>query len=189
MEVRDIPGEGAVYARALNGPMDLAAALGADSEMLADDAGLDTSLLTVPDALLPVLGFLVGVMKGATIGGAVPAILFNTPGTPDAMLTTFDGYPMARQGKAGKALTIAAIASFAGGTIGAILLMVFAPALSSVALLFHSAGYFALMVVGLSAIAAFAGTGQVAKALIMTILGLIMATVGEGALFNLPRFS
>ena len=54
MEVRDIPGEGAVYARALNGPMDLAAALGADSEMLADDAGLDTSLLTVPDALLPV---------------------------------------------------------------------------------------------------------------------------------------
>ena len=54
MEVRDIPGEGAVYARALNGPMDLAAALGADSEMLADNAGLDTSLLTVPDALLPV---------------------------------------------------------------------------------------------------------------------------------------
>ena len=62
-------------------------------------------------------------------------------------------------------MTIAAIASFAGGTIGAILLMVFAPALSSVALLFHSAEYFALMVVGLSAIAAFAGMGQVAKAI------------------------
>ena len=58
---------------------------------------------------------------------------------------------MARQGKAGKALTIAAIASFAGGTIGAILLMIFAPMLSSVALLFHSAEYFALMIVGLSA--------------------------------------
>ena len=67
--------------------------------------------------------------------------------------------------------------------------MIFAPALSSVALLFHSAEYFALMVVGLSAIAAFAGTGQVAKALVMTLLGLIMATVGEGALFNLPRFT
>ncbi|MAC73512.1 MAG: tripartite tricarboxylate transporter TctA, partial [Marinovum sp.] len=72
---------------------------------------------------------------------------------------------------------------------GAILLMIFAPALASVALLFHSAEYFALMVVGLSAIAAFAGTGQVGKALLMTLLGLIMATVGEGALFNLPRFT
>ena len=96
---------------------------------------------------------------------------------------------MARQGKAGKALTVAAIASFSGGTIGAILLMIFAPALATVALLFHSAEYFALMVVGLSAIAAFAGTGQVGKALLMTLLGLIMATVGEGALFNLPRFT
>ena len=67
--------------------------------------------------------------------------------------------------------------------------MIFAPALSTVALLFHSAEYFALMVVGLSAIAAFAGTGQVAKALMMTILGLILATVGEGALFNMPRFT
>ena len=103
--------------------------------------------------------------------------------------TSFDGYPMARQGKAGKALTIAAIASFAGGSIGALLLMIFAPALSTVALLFHSAEYFALMVVGLSAIAAFAGTGNVAKALLMTLLGLIMATVGEGALYNMPRFT
>ena len=96
---------------------------------------------------------------------------------------------MTKQGKAGKALTIAAIASFCGGTVGAILLMLFAPMLSSVALLFHSAEYFALMVVGLSAIAAFAGKGQVAKALLMTTVGLIMATVGEGALFNMPRFT
>ena len=96
---------------------------------------------------------------------------------------------MSQQGKAGKALTIAAIASFSGGTICALLLMIFAPMLSSVALLFHSPEYFALMVVGLSAIAAFAGQGQVTKALLMTVLGLIMATVGEGALFNLPRFT
>jgi len=67
--------------------------------------------------------------------------------------------------------------------------MIFAPALASVALLFHSAEYFALMVVGLSAIAAFAGTGQVGKALLMTVAGLIMSTVGEGALFNMPRFT
>ena len=54
-------------------------------------------------AFLPVLGFLIGIMKGATAGGAVPAILFNTPGTPDALLTTLDGYPMTQRGKAFKA--------------------------------------------------------------------------------------
>ena len=132
---------------------------------------------------------LAGVYYGAIFGGSTSSILLNAPGVAGTVASSFDGYPMARQGKAGKALTIAAIASFAGGSIGALLLMVFAPALSSVALLFHSAEYFALMVVGLSAIAAFAGTGQVAKALLMTLLGLIMATVGEGALFNLPRFT
>lgn len=132
---------------------------------------------------------LAGVYYGAIFGGSTSSILLNAPGVAGTVATSFDGYPMARQGKAGKALTIAAIASFCGGTIGAVLLMVFAPMLSSVALLFHSAEYFALMVVGLSAIAAFAGTGQVAKALLMTVLGLIMATVGEGALFNAPRFT
>ena len=132
---------------------------------------------------------LAGVYYGAIFGGSTSSILLNAPGVAGTVASSFDGFPMARQGKAGKALTIAAIASFAGGTIGALLLMVFAPMLSSVALLFHSAEYFALMVVGLSAIAAFAGTGQVAKALMMTVLGLIMATVGEGALFNMPRFT
>jgi putative tricarboxylic transport membrane protein len=132
---------------------------------------------------------LAGVYYGAIFGGSTSSILLNAPGVAGTVASSFDGYPMAKQGKAGKALTIAAIASFAGGTIGALLLMIFAPMLSSVALLFHSAEYFALMVVGLSAIAAFAGTGQVAKAMMMTVLGLIMATVGEGALFNLPRFT
>ena len=132
---------------------------------------------------------LAGVYYGAIFGGSTSSILINAPGVASTVATSFDGYPMARQGLAGKALTIAAISSFIGGTVGAILLMVFAPALSSVALLFHSAEYFALMVVGLAAIAAFAGQGNVAKALLMTILGLIMATVGEGALFNAARFT
>ncbi|WP_425044733.1 tripartite tricarboxylate transporter permease [Primorskyibacter sp. S87] len=132
---------------------------------------------------------LAGVYYGAIFGGSTSSILLNAPGVAGTVATSFDGYPMARAGKAGKALTVAAIASFCGGTIGALLLMVFAPMLSTVALLFHSAEYFALMVVGLSAIAAFAGTGNVAKAILMTVLGLIMATVGEGALFNLPRFT
>ncbi|MEX0302462.1 MAG: tripartite tricarboxylate transporter permease [Leisingera sp.] len=132
---------------------------------------------------------LAGVYYGAIFGGSTSSILINAPGVASTVATSFDGYPLARQGKAGKALTVAAIASFSGGTIGAILLMIFAPALATVALLFHSAEYFALMVVGLSAIAAFAGSGQVGKALLMTLLGLIMATVGEGALFNMPRFT
>jgi len=132
---------------------------------------------------------LAGVYYGAIFGGSTSSILINAPGVAGTVATSFDGYPMARQGKAGKALTIAAISSFCGGTVGAILLMGFAPALSSVALLFHSAEYFALMVVGLSAIAAFAGTGKVAKALMMTVVGLILATVGESALFNAPRFT
>lgn len=132
---------------------------------------------------------LAGVYYGAIFGGSTSSILLNAPGVAGTVATSFDGYPMARKGQAGKALTIAAVASFSGGTIGAILLMIFAPALSTVALLFHSAEYFALMVVGLSAIAAFAGSGQVAKALMMTILGLLLATIGEGALFNMPRFT
>jgi len=132
---------------------------------------------------------LAGVYYGAIFGGSTSSILINAPGVASTVATSFDGYPLARQGKAGKALTVAAISSFCGGTIGAILLMIFAPMLASVALLFHSAEYFALMVVGLSAIAAFAGTGQVGKALMMTLLGLMMATVGESALVNLPRFT
>ena len=112
---------------------------------------------------------LAGVYYGAIFGGSTSSILINAPGVASTVATSFDGYPLARQGKAGKALTVAAISSFAGGTIGVILLMIFAPALATVALLFHSAEYFALMVVGLSAIAAFAGTGQVAKAFLMKL--------------------
>ncbi|MBT8454842.1 MAG: tripartite tricarboxylate transporter permease [Rhodobacteraceae bacterium] len=132
---------------------------------------------------------LAGVYYGAIFGGSTSSILINAPGVASTVATSFDGYPLARQGKAGKALTVAAISSFSGGTIGAVLLLIFAPMLASVALLFHSSEYFALMVVGLSAIAAFAGSGQVFKALLMTLVGLIMSTVGEGALFSLPRFT
>jgi len=132
---------------------------------------------------------LAGVYYGAIFGGSTSSILINAPGIAGTVATAFDGYPLARKGKAGKALTIAAVSSFAGGTVGAVLLMAFAPALASVALLFHSAEYFALMIVGLSAISAFAGTGHVAKALLMTVLGVILATVGESAQFNAPRFT
>ena len=87
-----------------------------------------------------------GVYYGAIFGGSTSSILINAPGVAGTVASSFDGYPMARAGMAGKALTIAAISSFAGGTIGALLLMIFAPVLSSVAKLFWSAEYFALMV-------------------------------------------
>ena len=82
------------------------------------------------DALLPVLGFLIGIMKGATIGGAVPAILFNTPGTPDAVTTTYDGHPMAQRGQAKKALRIAHLSSVSGDTFSDVVLIFTAPFLA-----------------------------------------------------------
>ena len=130
-----------------------------------------------------------GVYYGAIFGGSTSSILINAPGVAGTVASSFDGYPMARAGQAGKALTIAAICSFAGGTIGAILLMIFAPVLSAVAKLFWSAEYFALMVLGLTAIAAFAGKGKIVKALCMTIFGIMLATVGESALHNAARFT
>lgn len=132
---------------------------------------------------------LAGVYYGAIFGGSTSSILINAPGVAGTVASAFDGYPMTKKGKAGKALTIAAISSFAGGTIGAVLLMIFAPWLSSFAIAFESAEYFALMVCGLTAIAAFAGKGQVTKALLMTVLGVALATVGESALFQAPRFT
>ena len=132
---------------------------------------------------------LAGVYYGAIFGGSTSSILINAPGVAGTVATSFDGYPMARKGQAGKALTIAAISSFCGGTIGAVILFGFAPVLSSVAKLFWSAEYFALMVVGLTAIAAFAGKGGVLKAMLMTVFGVMLATVGESALHNAPRFT
>ena len=141
-----------------------------------------------PDALLPVMGFLIGVMKGATIGGAVPAILFNTPGTPDAYMTTLDGYPMTRNGQAKKALRVAHFSSVSGDTFSDIVLIVCAPFL---ALLVE--GYLdlpektALLILSLSFIAAVVG-GSPAKGLISTGLGLLVAFVGTGEDFY-PRLS
>lgn len=132
---------------------------------------------------------LAGVYYGAIFGGSTSSILINAPGVAGTVATSFDGYPMARRGEAGKALTIAAVCSFCGGTIGALLLLLFAPVLSGVATLFWSAEYFAMMVLGLTAVAAFAGRGKILKALLMAVVGAMLATVGESALHNAPRFT
>ena len=118
-----------------------------------------------------------GVYYGAVFGGSTSSILINAPGIPGTVATSFDGYPMAQQGKAGKALAIAAYSSFAGGTIAAIFLLFAAPSLSKVSLSFRSPDYFALMILGLTAVAAFSSKGQFLKAMMMAVLGLMLASV------------
>lgn len=138
-------------------------------------------MIPVTYGLDPASGLILisGVYYGAVFGGSTSAILINAPGVSGAVATAFDGYPMAQSGNAGKALAIAAYSSFAGGTIGAILLLLCVPFLASVSLSFQSSEYFALMVFGCTAVAAFSGKGQVLKAVLMTLVGLMLATVGE----------
>ena len=132
---------------------------------------------------------LAGVYYGAIFGGSTSSILINAPGEAATVATALDGYPLARQGYPGKALAIAAYSSFSGGTISVIFLMIFAPMLASVATSFQSADYFALMILGLTAVSAFAGRGGVLKALLMVVLGLMLATVGTDQTSGVQRFT
>ncbi|KLN59700.1 tripartite tricarboxylate transporter TctA [Kiloniella spongiae] len=130
-----------------------------------------------------------GVYYGAIFGGSTSAILINAPGVAGTVATAFDGYPLAKQGHAGKALAIAAYSSFSGGTIAAIFLLFAAPALASVSLSFQSADYFALMVLGLTAVSAFAGKGKFLVAVLMTLFGLMLSTIGTDQTAGLQRFT
>ena len=130
-----------------------------------------------------------GVYYGAIFGGSTSSILINAPGVAGTVASSFDGYPLAKQGKAGKALAIAAYSSFIGGTIGAILLMVAAPLLAKVSLSFQSPDYVVLMFLGLTAIAAFSNKGQFLKAMMMTVFGLMLATVGIDPSSGTERFT
>jgi len=132
---------------------------------------------------------LAGVYYGAIFGGSTCSILINAPGEAATVATAFDGYPMAQQGKPGKALAIAAYSSFSGGTIAVILLMLGAPIMANVAKSFQSSDYFALMVMGLTAVSAFAGRGGFLKALLMTVVGLMLATVGTDQTSGVQRFT
>ncbi|WP_417708702.1 tripartite tricarboxylate transporter permease [Roseibium aggregatum] len=138
----------------------------------------------------PIEGLLLlgGVYVGSTFGGSISAILFNTPGSPEAACTALDGYPMARKGQAGKALGIALAASAIGGIFGTVVLMVAAPPLARLALQFGPPEYFALAVLGITAIASI-GHGSVLKALMAGLLGLGVATIGIDPLTGMPRFT
>ena len=100
-----------------------------------------------------------GVYYGAVFGGSTSSILINAPGVAGTVATAFDGYPLARKGQAGKALAVAAYSSFAGGTIGAVFLLLGAPVLAGVSVSFQSADYFPLMLMGLAAVSTFAPKG------------------------------
>lgn len=133
-----------------------------------------------PDALLPVLGFLIGVMKGSTVGGAVPAILFNTPGTPDAFMTTLDGHPMAKKHQGGKALRVAHFASVSGDTFSDIVLFVCAPFLAiSIEAFLGLPEKSALMILSLSFVAVVVGSDTF-KGILAACFGLLVASIATG---------
>ena len=140
------------------------------------------------DALLPVLGFLVGVMKGATVGGAVPAILFNTPGTPDAYLTTLDGYPMAKAGLATKALRISLISSTFGSVFSIVLLITVAPILANFALKFGPVEMASVLLFTFTIIGTISGSSMI-KGLFSAALGIVLATIGSDPMIGTPRFT
>ncbi|TLS38580.1 tripartite tricarboxylate transporter permease [Pseudalkalibacillus caeni] len=129
-----------------------------------------------------------GVYYGAVFGGSTSSILLNAPGISGTVATSFDGYPLAKQGKAGKALAIAAICSFAGGTISVVALMLVAPIMADFAVSFGPTEYFALMLLGLTAIASLS-EGSTTKALISATFGLIIATIGIDQQTGTQRFT
>ena len=147
-------------------------------------------LLPITYALPPVsaLIMLAGIYYGAQYGGSTTAILVNLPGESSSVVTCIDGYQMARQGKAGKALAVAAIGSFIAGTFATMLIAAFAPPLAEVALKFGPAEYFSLMVLGLIAAVVLA-SGSLVKAIGMIVLGLLLGIVGTDVNSGLQRYS
>jgi putative tricarboxylic transport membrane protein len=131
---------------------------------------------------------LAGIYYGAMYGGSTTSILVNIPGEAASVVTCFDGYQMARQGRAGPALSMAAISSYVAGTLSVLGLMLLAPMLARVALRFGPPEQFSLMVLGL-VILAYMGTGSVLKALMMIVLGLTLAMVGIDHLSGFARFT
>jgi TctA family transporter len=147
-------------------------------------------LLPITFNLPPVsaLIMLAGIYYGSQYGGSTTSILVNLPGEAASVVTTLDGYQMARQGRAGVALTTAAIGSFVAGTFATLLIALFAPLLSSVALKFGPAEYFALMVLGLVASIVLA-QGSLLHAIGMVLLGLLLGLVGTDVTSGAQRFT
>jgi putative tricarboxylic transport membrane protein len=144
-----------------------------------------TYKMTDPTTALIMLS---GIYYGAQYGGSTTAILVNLPGESSSVVTTLDGYQMARQGKAGAALSIAAIGSFIAGCVSTFLLAAFAPPLAELAFKFGPAEYFSLMILGLIAAVVLAN-GSIVKAIAMVVLGLLMGMIGTDVNSGVARFS
>ena len=129
-----------------------------------------------------------GVYYGCMYGGTITSVLLNVPGESSSLMTCLDGYQMAQQGRAGPALTIAAIGSFIAGTFSVVMLTLLAPPLAEAALSFGPPEYFALMLLGLSAITGLTGRSR-AKGYAMAFIGLAMATIGLDPIDGHPRFT
>ncbi len=131
---------------------------------------------------------LAGIYYGAMYGGSTTSILLNVPGEAASVVTAIDGYRLARRGRAGAALAIAAIASFVAGTFSVVALQLLAPSVARAALAFGPAEYFAFTLLGLAVLANLTG-GPRAKALAMVALGLVLSTVGMDPLGGTVRFT
>jgi TctA family transporter len=131
---------------------------------------------------------LAGIYYGASYGGSTTAILVNLPGEMSSVITVLDGHQMARQGRAGAALCIAALGSFFAGCVATLVIAAFAPVLADAALKFDAAEYFSLMVLGLVSAIVLAH-GSVLKAILMTLLGLLFGMVGTDVNTGTSRFS
>ncbi len=147
-------------------------------------------MLPMTFQLPPILGMvlLLGAYKGANYGGSVSAVLINTPGTPSAAVTAFDGYPMAISGRVGEAMGVSLYASFVGGIIGTAVLILFATPLARVALTFWPSEYFALTVLGLTTVATMGGSHW-QKALVAVLFGLLLNTIGMDPIAGTQRFT
>ncbi len=147
-------------------------------------------LIPVTFGMDPVVGLSMmgGVYSGGMYGGAISSILLSTPGTPAAAATTFDGYPLTRQGKGGLAITVATVASFWGGIISTFALLLLAPLLARFALKFGPPEYFLLAIMGLASIVTLT-SGNLVKGLISGLLGLIIATIGMDPITGYIRFT
>ncbi|MBN8413603.1 MULTISPECIES: tripartite tricarboxylate transporter permease [Halomonas] len=146
-------------------------------------------LLPVTYGMDPTQAFmLLTAIYGSTVfSGLITAILYRAPGTPEAVMTAFDGYPMTQQGEAGKALGIGVLSSAIGGLVGTIALIIFTPLLASVALKFSSPEYFALAILGLTVVASLGG--RLILGLIGATLGLLIATIGIDPLTGTSRYT
>ena len=137
---------------------------------------------------IPALIMLAGIYYGAQYGGAITSILLNLPGETSSAVTCLDGYPMAREGRAGAALAISALASFLAGCIGTLLIALAGPPLGEWALAFGSAEYFSLMLMGLVGSAVLT-QGDAVKGLAMVVVGLLIGLIGTDVNSGLPRYA